>query len=288
MNYPYRKTKTNMIGFLDSGVGGLTVLEEVRRLLPKYGTLYLGDTAHAPYGNKSHKELVRLVWRGCERLFEQGCDLIIIACNSASASALREIQRTKLDTYPSKRILGVIRPTVETLCVRDYRRIIILSTEATKKSGAYVREFEKLDPAIEIISHACPNWAPMIEAGKTHTQEMRENVERELREAEQEAGEYDAILLACTHYPYVKRLIEQTLLKNVPVYTQGDLVAESLKDYLHRHPEIETRLSRNGTAIYETTGDPEAASSIASKRFGFDVRFERAKIGTVKKVLSLQ
>jgi glutamate racemase len=262
-----------MIGFFDSGVGGLTILEHVRRTMPNFDTLYLGDTAHAPYGNKTHDELVQLTWAGCEWLFAQGCELIMIACNTASATALREIQQTKLGPNPERRILGVIRPTVEALADR-HRNIIVLSTVSTAASGAYVKEFEKLDPDIRVVSHACPNWAPMIEEGKAHTPEMRRDVEREVQAAESEAANYDAVLLACTHYPYVKELVEDALANDVPVYAQGELVAESLRNYLQRHPEIEKRLSKKGTHSYFTTGDPGLASRIASERFGFDVTFQ--------------
>lgn len=267
-----------MIGFFDSGVGGLTILEHVHRALPDFDTLYLGDTAHAPYGNRTHDELVRLTWAGCEWLFAQGCELIIIACNTASATALREIQQTKLDPNPARRILGVIRPTVEAISKRGHRRIVVLSTTATAQSGAYVKEFEKFDPDIRVISHACPNWAPMIEAGKTDTQEMCADVDREVRAAEAEAGEYDAVLLACTHYPYVKTSVEKALSSAISVYDQGPLVAESLRDYIHRHPEIEARIAKKEIRAYFTTGNPVHASRIATERFGFDVRFERAII----------
>ncbi len=265
-----------MIGFLDSGVGGLTILEEVHKVIPEYDTLYLGDTAHAPYGNKTHDELVALVWNGCTWLFAQGCELIILACNSASASALREIQQTKLQEYPGKRILGVIRPTVEELARSGHKRVVVLSTVATKESGAYPREFKKLGATIEVITHACPQWVPMIEAGKAASDEMREDVLREIAAFEQEAGEYDAVLLACTHYPYVHRLVEQALARKVPVYNQGELVARSLADYLKRHPEIESKLGNHRAYRYVTTGDAQLASKIATDRFGFEVTFSHA------------
>lgn len=262
-----------MIGFFDSGVGGLTVLEEVHRRLPRYDTLYLGDAANAPYGTKTHAELVTLAWRGTRWLFDQGCALVIIACNSASARALREIQQTKLDAYPAKRVLGIIRPTVEALSRRGHRRIAVLSTVATRDSGAYAAEFAKYDPDILVLAHACPNWVTFVEEGKTETPEAVQDVEREIRVLQQQ-GSFDAVLLACTHYPYLKHHVERTLANAIPVFNQDELVAASLEDYLHRHPELETQLEKNALYQYVTTGDAALASRVASERFGFDVRFK--------------
>jgi glutamate racemase len=263
-----------MIGFFDSGIGGLTILSAVQEKMPSYDMVYLGDMAHFPYGDKTHDQLVEYTWDGVERLFKHGCRLVIVACNSASSGALREIQRTKLAAYPNHRILGIIRPTVEALSDGTFRRVTILSTEATRKSGAYAAEFKKLNPAIFIISHACPNWASMIEAGLAGTQEMAEEVQKELMAVEKEAPNQDAILLACTHYPYVKSDVEKALHNKVPVFNQGELVAESLIDYLERHPEIESNLKKGGKRAYFTTGNAARASENASKQFGFEVEFQ--------------
>jgi glutamate racemase len=139
-----------MIGFFDSGVGGLTILKAVHERMPEYDTYYLGDTAHAPYGNKTREEIFDLTWDGCKQLFAQGCGLVILACNTASAAALREIQQTKLAEYPGKSVLGIIRPTVEALARHGHKRIAVLSTIATKNSGAYEKEFAKIDPTISV------------------------------------------------------------------------------------------------------------------------------------------
>jgi glutamate racemase len=260
-----------MIGFFDSGIGGLTISEKVRELLPRYDTLYLGDAANAPYGGKSHKELVDLTWAGTEWLFKQGCHLVIIACNSASASALREIQQTKLGDYPGYRVLGIVRPTVEFLAQQNFHDVLILSTEATEKSGAYVAELKKLNPDIRITSQACPRWAPMIEAGLAGTSEMREEVECTLTGV---SRKHDAALLACTHYPYVKDDVKATLGAKMQVHNQGKLVAESLRDYLARHTDIESRLEQTNRHDYFTTGDAHQAQKIA-QRFGFKVNFSQ-------------
>ncbi len=225
-----------MIGFFDSGVGGLTILDAVKKRLPQIQTTYLADTEHAPYGGKPQDEILELTWRGCEELFHRGCDLVILACNTASSSALRIIQQERLGKYPEKRVLGIIRPTVEALAHKGYGRVVVLSTQATKDSGAFMKEFAQLDPGVQVISHACPTWVPLIEAGKAGTEEMLEEVAREIKAMEAEAGEYDAVILGCTHYPYVKKEIEQSLTRHVPVIDQTGIVAESLALYLKRHP----------------------------------------------------
>lgn len=266
-----------MIGFFDSGVGGLTILEEVHKRLPAYSTVYLGDTAHAPYGTKSHEELVKLTWAGIQALFKQGEELVIIACNSASASALREIQQTKLQTYPEKRVLGIIRPTVEFLAKSSYKNIAVLSTQATKESGAYVKEFAHLNPHIAICSHAAPRFAPLIEEGKMGTPELRTEVEEEIARMEKACPNVEAVLLACTHYPFVKNDIEASLRNRIPVLNQGEIVAASLEDYLARHEELERRLAKAGERIYLTTGDAVKATQIACERFQYRVNFFQMK-----------
>lgn len=267
-----------MLGFFDSGIGGLTILEEVRRILPHYRTIYLGDAARSPYGEKSHEQLVAYSWQGIEWLFARGCDLVIIACNSASASALREIQETKLPAYPGKRVLGVIRPTTEALTRAGHKKIVVLSTRATADSGAYPKEFQHLNPHIQIISHATPHWAPWIELGLAGTPQMAEDIQTEIRAMEERSPDYDAVLLACTHYPYIKQQIIDALSRPVPVYTQEPLVAEALADYLHRHPAMERGLEKNGLAEYFTTGDTIRSSRLAQDRFGFQVTFQHAEI----------
>jgi glutamate racemase len=261
-----------MIGFFDSGVGGLTVLEEVHKLIPEYDTIYLGDSVHAPYGKRPHKELVELTWTGVKWLFDQGCDLVIVACNSASASALREIQQTKLSDYPGKRVLGVIRPTVEELSKKGFKNILVLSTQATKDSGAYVAEFKKENPDIHVIPHACLKWASLVEAGAVGTPEMRKEVQKELRKVQNQ--DFDAVLLACTHYPFLIPDIETMVPFDVPVYAQGELVAKSLQDYLNRHSEIESKLEKSAKYQYFTTGDKGRVDVIATERFGFNVHFD--------------
>lgn len=267
-----------MIGFFDSGIGGLTIEQEVRKLLPQYSTIYLGDGAHAPYGDKTHEELVDFTWAGAEWLFDRGAKLVIVACNSASASALSEIQREKLGPDPEKRILGIIRPTVEKLVSKGFDDVAVLSTVATKESAAYENEFKKLNPKIAIKSVSCPTWTPMIESGKVGTPEMKEEVEKDMSILKQEDPNLKAALLACTHYPYVKKDVQEALGPDVQVFEQGKIVAESLKDYLERHPEIERNLSRTEKHSYYTTGDPELSTKVAHSAFAYDVGFKYSNL----------
>jgi len=270
--------RTNKIGFFDSGVGGLTVSEAVRVALPDYDMVYLGDTARAPYGARRHDQLVEFTWQGCLWLFERGCELIIIACNSASAGALREIQQKRLPDYPGKRALGVIRPTVEELSKRGFSNVLVLSTSATQKSQAYPREFAKINPTILVQSHACPRWVALVEAGKAGTQDMRDEVKRELSTLSPLEKNSDAILLACTHYPFIKKDIDHAFDQAVPIFDQGDLVAASLVDYLRRHPEIASGLSRHGQRAYFVTGSAEVAQKTAQDFLGYMVNFRQAKL----------
>lgn len=235
-----------MIGFFDSGVGGLTILKAVHERMPEYDTYYLGDTAHAPYGNKTREEILALTWDGCKQLFAQGCDLVVLACNTASAAALREIQQTKLAEYPGKKVLGITRPTAEVLAQQGHKRIAILSTVATKNSEAYVNEFAKIDPTLSVYMQACPNWVGFVERGQIDSPEAREDVKREIELLERAAPDADAILLACTHFPYLASHIKEALKKALPIYEQGAIVSEALADYLERHPEIEIKLGKTG------------------------------------------
>ena len=209
-------------------------------------------------------------------MFAQGCELVILACNSASASALREIQQTKLHACPGKRVLGVIRPTVEELAEQGFRNIAVFSTEATARSEAYTHEFHKINPNIHVISHACVNWGPMIEFGKLGTKELEDDIEKEIRAVKQK-GRIDAVLLACTHYPYIKKDVEK-MFQDAPVFDQGPFIALSLQDYLERHVEIDVKLTKQGQRLYFVTGSVPQAEMIARDRFGFDVHFKQMKI----------
>ncbi len=237
------------IGFFDSGIGGLTILRAVKELMPEYDTYYFGDVKNAPYGSKSREEICRLLADGIRYLFEQDSQIVIVACNSASVHALRYVQETVVPNYPGRRVLGVVIPTVEELVRRGYERVLIFSTVITATSGAYEREFRKLNPSVSITMHACPNWATMIESGRVDAEEMRKEIRSEVDLAFANGARYDAVLLGCTHYPYIKSIIEDALPYAIPVFDQGPMVARALLNYLARHPEIDGVLSRNSMDI---------------------------------------
>lgn len=266
------------IGVFDSGVGGLKILTAIHKRLPQYDTLYLSDSARAPYGPRTHEELVAFTWQAAEWLFAQGCELMIVACNSASASALREIQQTKLTAYPGKRILGIIRPTVEYLAQAGYKNIATLSTEATRKSAAYTHEFNKINPAINVHSQACPNWARLVESGQAESAQAEADVATEISKLLLDFPATEAILLACTHYPYLAPFITKHLPTNIQVFNQGEIVAESLADYLVRHPEITAKTTQTGTRKYFCTGDPVLAKKIATQALGIIVSFQSVQL----------
>ena len=235
-----------MIGVFDSGVGGLTVLREIHKALPAYSTIYFGDGANAPYGEKTHEEIARLTWRGVDLLFQKGCPLVILACNSASAQALREIQQNQLKQYPGRRVLGVIIPTVEEFHERGYKNILVLGTPATVSSQSYVKEFEKADDSISIAQYACPRWVPLVEAGELDSSVARQVVQEDVEQALAVAPGTEAILLGCTHYPYLYDLIREVVPERIAIYDQGSIVAKKLMDYLKRHPEMDELLEKKG------------------------------------------
>lgn len=266
-----------MIGFFDSGVGGLTILRDVHRLLPNYSTLYLGDSKRAPYGDRTHEEITEFAWQGIKYLFDHGCSLVIVACNSASAQALRTIQQTKLVDYPNNRVLGVIRPTAEELALR-YQTIGILATQATVGSGSYLREFKNVNPQVEVAQHACPLWVPLIEQGEADSPAAKEIIRADVESLLETQPNIEAILLACTHYPILFDYIKSLLPKEVDLFDQGPLVAKSLADYLVRHPEIESQLEKDGGRRYLTTGDATLATQVAEQIAGLDPEFEQVEI----------
>ena len=248
------------IGIFDSGYGGLTVFRSIIEQLPEYDYIYLGDNARAPYGNRSFNTIHQYTWECVQWFFDQGCPLVILACNTASAKALRTIQQVDLkNADPSKRVLGVIRPTAEV--IGDYtktKEIGVLGTTGTVNSGSYLLEIEKFFPDIKVYQQACPLWVPLIENGEYDKPGSDYFVKLYLDQVMAQSPQIDTILLACTHYPLIQQKIEANLPAHVKVVSQGDIVAGSLVDYLQRHPEIETRLSKNGINKFYTTTDDTA------------------------------
>ena len=235
-----------MIGIFDSGYGGLTILNKIRQLLPKYDYLYLGDNARAPYGTRSFDVIYEYTLQAVNYLHEQGCNLIILACNTASAKALRTIQQR--DINPDEvRVLGVIRPTVEVVPARTRTKHIgVLATPGTVASESYVIELLKQDPTLVVTQQACPMWVPLIEAGEHLSEGANYFVEKYLNELLERDPEIDTIILGCTHYPLIQDKIEAYLSqtnRHISIVSQGEIVALSLADYLRRHPEIVERIS---------------------------------------------
>ncbi len=243
------------IGVFDSGYGGLTVLKEIVKRLPKYDYIYLGDNARAPYGPRSFETVYEYTLQSVKWLFQQGCPLVILACNTASAKALRTIQQNDLSKIDEeKRVLGVIRPTVE--IVGNYTRskhIGILGTNGTVQSQSYPIEIEKFFPEIKVYQHACPLWVPLVENNEYASAGADYFIQKDLNELLKKSGEIDTIVLGCTHYPLLLKKIEKFLPKHVKIISQGEIVAQSLVDYLLRHKGLEDKCSKNSQVSFFTT-----------------------------------
>lgn len=248
------------IGVFDSGFGGLTVFRSILNRLPQYDYIYLGDNARAPYGNRSFNSIHQFTWDCVQWLFSQGCPLIILACNTASAKALRTIQqRDMLNIDPAKRVLGVIRPTAEV--IGNYtitNEIGVLGTKGTVQSGSYLKEIQNFFPDIKVYQQACPLWVPLIENGEYDKPGADYFVQSYLDQILDQSPEIDTLLLACTHYPLIADKIKDYLPPGINVVSQGDIVADSLVNYLQRHPEMEQRISRGAQQSFFTTTDDTA------------------------------
>ena len=254
------------IGIFDSGYGGLTILEKIRTLLPQYDYIYFGDNARTPYGSRSFEVVYQYTLECVKRLFDEDCQLVILACNTASAKALRTIQQNDLPRIaPMRRVLGVIRPTVEAIgAITKTRRVGLVATEGTIQSNSYPLEVAKLFPDIEVFGQACPMWVPLIESNEHHTPGADYFVHKYVDALFSKQKSIDTLILGCTHYPLLISQIENAVPIGVQVLTQGDIVATSLKDYLHRHPEIDSLCSRGGTIRFLTTESVEKFASSAS------------------------
>lgn len=244
-----------MIGVFDSGFGGLTILQDLRKALPEYDFLYLGDNARAPYGSRSFETIFRYTLQCVRELFNRGCPLVILACNTASARALRSIQQQVLPVeFPDKRVLGIIRPTTEEIGKFSHTgHIGIFATAGTVSSNSYQIEISHFFPELKVTQHACPMWVPLVENGEMDTEGSRFFVKKEVDALLKEDPEIDTILLACTHYPLLEKEIREALPAGVRLVIQGQIVADKTVDYLNRHPEMDARLSRSGKTRFLTT-----------------------------------
>ena len=254
------------IGVFDSGYGGLTILRELRKVLPEYDYLYFGDNARAPYGSRSFEVIYRYTLEAVRELFARGCPLVILACNTASAKALRTIQQKDLPGIdPTRRVLGVIRPTVEILDkVSETGHIGVLATPGTVASESYVIEVRKLFPKMYVSQQACPLWVPIVENSEAEGEGADYFVRKYIDELMAKDPLIDTFVLGCTHYPLLIDKIRSYAPPGIRILEQGQLVADSLKDYLLRHPEMECRLAKHGNVEFLTSENPDKFDALAS------------------------
>lgn len=267
-------TKNCTIGVFDSGYGGLTVFKSIVNKLPNYDYLYLGDNARSPYGDHSFDTVYKYTLECVEWLFAQGCPLVILACNTASAKALRTIQQVDIPKkYPNKRVLGVIRPTAEIIGEFTQRKNIgIMGTRGTITSESYPIEINKFFPDLEVHQQSCPMWVPLIENNEHLSEGADFFVKKYINQLLAQSNELDCILLACTHYPLLLPKISKYLPKNIKLLTQGEIVANSLADYLKRHNEIDLQLTKNSHKTFYTTGEVAVFDENASLFMGQTVK----------------
>ena len=247
------------IGIFDSGYGGLTILHGIRQLLPQYDYLYLGDNARTPYGPRSFEIVYEFTLQAVTRLFEMGCHLVILGCNTASAKALRSIQQNDLPKLDAeRRVLGIIRPTAEVIgSLTTSRHIGIFATEGTIKSESYKLEIQKLFPDIQVSGVACPFWVPLVEYNEADSPGADYFVKKYIDQLVRQDPDIDTVILGCTHYPLLLPKIHKYIPRGIRIVSQGEYVAESLQNYFERHPEIEQRCSKGGQSHYLTTENPD-------------------------------
>ena len=243
------------IGVFDSGYGGLTILSKIREALPEYDYIYLGDNARTPYGTRSFEIVYEFTLQAVNKLFEMGCHLVILACNTASAKALRTIQMNDLPTIdPDRRVLGVIRPTAECIgSMTQTRHVGILATAGTIKSESYPLEVHKLFEDIKVSGEACPMWVPLVENNEANGEGADFFIRKYIDNLLAKDRTIDTLVLGCTHYPILLPKIQKFIPQGVKVVAQGEYVATSLKDYLHRHPEMDMKCTREGKCRFYTT-----------------------------------
>lgn len=258
------------IGVFDSGYGGLTVLKELVSKMPEYDYFYLGDNARAPYGTRSFEAVYHYTLQCVKWFFQQGCPLVILACNTASAKALRTIQQKDLPVIdPDKRVLGVIRPTAEIIGnFTKTNTIGILGTNGTVQSDSYPIEIKKFFPEVTVLQQACPLWVPLVESNEYDTEGADHFIKKDIDNLIKQSKDIDTILLACTHYPLLFNKIQHFAPEGINIISQGDIIAESLKNYLQSHPEIEEKCSKNGEVKLYTTDAEEDFDKHSAVFFG--------------------
>ena len=270
--------KPGPIGVFDSGYGGLTILSKIREALPDYDYIYLGD--NAPSGTRSFEIVYEFTLQAVNKLFEMGCHLVILACNTASAKALRTIQMNNLpDIDPSRRVLGVIRPTVECIgSITRTRHVGVLATAGTIKSESYPLEIHKLFPDIKVSGEACPMWVPLVENNEANGEGTDFFIRKYIHNLLAKDGQIDTIILGCTHYPLLLPKIQQFVPQSMKVVAQGEYVAASLKDYLYRHPEMDRKCTRGGSCSFCTTEAEDKFIESASTFLNQDITVQRISL----------
>ena len=269
------------IGIFDSGYGGLTILHGIRQLLPQYDYLYLGDNARAPYGPRSFDVVYEFTLQAVTRLFQMGCHLVILGCNTASAKALRSIQQNDLPKLdPNRRVLGIIRPTAEVIGhLTQSRHVGIFATEGTIKSESYNLEIHKLFPDIQVSGVACPFWVPLVEYNEADSPGADYFVKKRIDQLMRLDGQIDTVILGCTHYPLLLPKIHKYIPRDIRIIAQGEYVANSLQQYLLRHPEMEQRCTRGGHVHYLTTENPDKFREQAQLFLHESVEVENITLG---------
>ena len=273
--------KQGPIGVFDSGYGGLTILNGIRQLLPQYDYLYLGDNARAPYGPRSYEVVYEFTRQAVKKLFDMGCQLVILGCNTASAKALRSIQQNDLAQWDSsRRVLGVIRPTAEIIGkLTNNGHVGLLATEGTVKSNSYTLEIAKLWPNLTVTGQACPFWVALVEYNEADSPGADYFVKKRVDQLMQHDPEIDTIILGCTHFPLLMPKILKYIKPGVRLIPQGEYVASSLQDYLQRHTDMEQRITRGGTARYFTSESPDKFKANASIFLRESIEAEHIELG---------
>lgn len=269
------------IGIFDSGYGGLTVFKEIKTQLPQYDFIYLGDNARAPYGTRSFDTVYKYTLQCVKWFFEQNCHLVILACNTASAKALRTIQQNDLSqiTNPDNRVLGVIRPTSETIgSLTNSKHIGLLATSGTVNSGSYPIEIQKYWPNTKVFQQACPMWVPLIENNEFENEGAVYFFKKDIEKLFRQSKDIDTILLGCTHYPVLIEILKKLVHPSVKITSQDAIVAESLKKYLLRHGDMEERLSKNASTEFYTTGSEQDFDTHAPLFFGQEIKSQHVDL----------
>jgi len=268
---------TRSIGVFDSGFGGLAILKSLVKEMPEYDYVYLGDTARAPYGSRKKEDIDKFTEEGIKALFKKGAELVIVACNSSSADALRKIQHDYVPRrFPDRKVLGVLVPASEEAAFKTRnKKVGVMATEATVDSGAFERELGKIDPEIEVFQRACPGLVPIVEAGEVKGEHLREVVKMYAQPLVEQ--QVDTIILGCTHYEFLAHIVND-IAPEISVITEGELVARKLKDYLGRHKEIVEKLTRGGRRNFYTTGAKDRFEKLGSQFFGGKIRAKELQI----------